>query len=277
MVVLHLSFTHAAYSVRRSKGHDTGTAIERVAVHALLAGSSSARVKEIDLAISLGFPARLLIKEPDFLDMAVLDELRLQIRVRRPPVEVPNEERGSARAVATPAVANNYRSSPEVAPSLPVEPVSSRLDLVVGRRRRCRGDGRLRRRREMGRVGAVLDGGRDGRDPRDVDLLRVPHRRRRRGKRERRGRQNLLLLLRRGRLLRGELVLLGGQRRRRGLDGGLGGVEEAVPDVDVVVEVVVVVVVAVVLVDVLHGGDGLLPVEGAVPVGIHGGGGGGKP
>jgi hypothetical protein len=52
-------------------------------------------------------------------------------------------------------------------------------------------------------------------------------------------------------------------------------VEEAVPDVDVVVEVVVVVVVAVVLVDVLDGGDGLLPVEGAVPVGIHGGGGGG--
>lgn len=52
--------------------------------------------------------------------------------------------------------------------------------------------------------------------------------------------------------------------------------EEAVPDVDVVVEVVVVIVVAVVLVDVLHGGDGLLPVEGAVPVGIHGGG-GGKP
>lgn len=277
MVVLELSFTHAAYGVGRSKGHDTGATIEGVSVHALLAGGSGARVEEIDLAITLGFPARLLIKEPDFLDMAVLDQLRLQIRVRRPPVEVPNEERRGARAVATPAVANNYRSSPEVAPSLPVEAVSSRLDLVVGRRRRRRGDGRLRRRREMGRVGAVLDGGRGGADTRDVGLLRVPHRRRRRGQRERRGRQNLLLLLRRRRrLLRGELVLLGRQRGRLGLDGGLGGVEEAVPDVDVVVEVVVVVVVAVVLVDVLHGGDGLLPVEGAVPVGIHGGG-GGKP
>lgn len=48
--------------------------------------------------------------------------------------------------------------------------------------------------------------------------------------------------------------------------------EEAVPDVDVVVEVVVVVVVAVVLVDVLDGGDGLVAVERAVAVGIHGGG-----
>jgi len=68
------------------------------------------------------------------------------------------------------------------------------------------------------------------------------------------------------------LVLLGRQRRRLGRGRGLGGVEEAVPDVDVVVEVVVVVVVSVVLVDVLHGGDSLLPVEGTVPVGIHGGG-----
>lgn len=272
-MVLHLSFTHAAYSVGRSKGHHTGAAIERVTVHALLAGSSRARVEEIDLAVSLGFPARLLIKEPDLLDMAVLDQLRLQIRIRRPPVEVPDEERGSAGAVAAPAVANNDRSSPEVAPSLPVERVSSRLDLVVGRRRWRRGDGRLRRRREMGRVGAVLDGGGDGGDTGDVDLLRLlPHRRQRRGQRERRGRKHLLLLRRR--LLRRGLVLLGRQRRRLGLDGGLGGVEEAVPDVDVVVEVVVVVVVAVVLVDVLDGGDGLLPVEGAVPVGIHGGGGG---
>ena len=51
----------------------------------------------------------------------------------------------------------------------------------------------------------------------------------------------------------------------------MGGVEEAVADVDVVVEVVEVVVVAVVLVDVLDGGDGLAAVERRVAVGIHGG------
>ena len=51
----------------------------------------------------------------------------------------------------------------------------------------------------------------------------------------------------------------------------MGGVEEAVPDVDVVVEVVEVVVVAVVLVDVLDRGDGLVAVERRVAVGVHGG------
>lgn len=53
----------------------------------------------------------------------------------------------------------------------------------------------------------------------------------------------------------------------------MGGVEEAVADVDVVVEVVEVVVVAVVLVDVLYGGDSLAAVERRVAVGVHGGGG----
>jgi hypothetical protein len=52
----------------------------------------------------------------------------------------------------------------------------------------------------------------------------------------------------------------------------VGGVEEAVPDVDVVVEVVEVVVVAIVLVDILDRGDGLVAVEGRVAVGVHGGG-----
>jgi len=81
-----------------------------------------------------------------------------------------------------------------------------------------------------------------------------------------------LLLGRRRQLLLLVLVLL----RRRGLLGRrrrrlVGGVEEAVADVDVVVEVVEVVVVAVVLVDVLDGGDGLAAVERRVAVGVHGG------
>lgn len=281
LVVLHLSLTHAAHGVGRSKGHDAGAAVEQVAVHALLAGGSGARVEEIDLAVPLGLAARLLIKEPDLLDVAVLDELGLQIRVRGPPVEVPHEQGGGAGPVAAPAVADHYRAAPVVGPSLAVEPVpSARLDLVVVGRRWRGGHGRLGWRREMGRVavGAVHGGGGHGRDARDVkDLLRLPHGRGR-GERERREDLGWRRLL-----LRSGLVLLGRQRRRLGRGRGLGGgVEEAVPDVDVVVEVVVVVVVAVVLVDVLHGGDGLLPVEGAVPVGIHrggggGGGGGGKP
>jgi len=77
LVILHLSFTHAAHGVGRSKGHDAGAAIEQVAVHALLAGGSGARVEEIDLAVPLRLAARLLIEEPDLLYMAVLDELSL--------------------------------------------------------------------------------------------------------------------------------------------------------------------------------------------------------
>lgn len=50
----------------------------------------------------------------------------------------------------------------------------------------------------------------------------------------------------------------------------MGVAEEAVADVDVVVELVEIVVLAVVLVDVLHGGDGLVPVERRVAVAVHG-------
>lgn len=54
-------------------------------------------------------------------------------------------------------------------------------------------------------------------------------------------------------------MLLLGRRRQ------LGGLDKAVPNVDVVVEV------AVVLIDSMDGGDSLAAVEGLVPVEIHGG------
>lgn len=50
----------------------------------------------------------------------------------------------------------------------------------------------------------------------------------------------------------------------------MGIAEEAVADVDVVVELVEIVVLAVVLVDVLHGGDSLVPVERRATVAVHG-------
>jgi len=104
------------------------------------------------------------------------------------------------------------------------------------------------------------------------ELLRLRQRRRRellllwlmvvvqlRGRR----RELLLLLL----LLLLVVILL----RGRGVLGRRVGVaEEAVADVDVVVELVEIVVLAVVLVDVLHGGDGLVPVERRVAIGVHG-------
>ena len=88
-----------------------------------------------------------------------------------------------------------------------------------------------------------------------------------------RGRWRELLLLLVVILLRGRwrellvvvvVILLRGRRRRMGV------AEEAVADVDVVVELVEIVVLAVVLVDVLHGGDGLVPVERRVAVAVHG-------
>lgn len=196
-------------------------------------------------------------------------------------MELPYEEGRTTGAITTPAVADHNRAPTVVSPTLAVEAVaSSRLDLVMRRRRRRGGHRWLRLRREVDRVGPVGNGGgEDSRDARDVHLLRLPLRRRRR---ERRGRLKLLLLmlllrrrwwrLQRRRLLRNRRRLLLLRRRGRGLGRRVRRLEEAVPDVDVVVEVVVVVVVAVVLVDVLDGGDGLVAVERAVAVGIHGGG-----
>jgi hypothetical protein len=243
-----------------------------VPVHALLAGSSCTRVIEIDLAVALGLATGLLVEEPHLLDRTILAELRFQIRVRRPPVEFPDEQRRAARAVTPTSratVPDHDRAAGEV-PSRAVDPISL-LNLVVLRRRR-RGRGRrLRRRREVV-LGGRYARSRDG-HPRDAYLLlrRWDLRRRWREGVSRRmqllrrrllGRRRELLLLRR----RG---LLSRRRRRRRL---VGGVEEAVSDVDVVVEVVEVVVVAVVLVDVLDRGDGLVAVERRVAVGVHGGG-----
>jgi hypothetical protein len=77
----------------------------------------------------------------------------------------------------------------------------------------------------------------------------------------------LVVILLRGRwreLLLVVVILLRGRRRRMGI------AEEAVADVDVVVELVEIVVLAVVLVDVLHGGDSLVPVERRATVAVHG-------
>jgi hypothetical protein len=149
------------------------------------------------------------------------------------------------------------------------------LNMVVLRRRRRRGSGRwLRRRREVG-LGGRSARSRDG-HPRDAYLLlrRWGLRRRWRedvgrwmllGRRQLLGRRRELVLLR----WWGLLSRRWRRQRRRRL---VGGVEEAVPDVDVVVEVVEVVVVAIVLVDILDRGDGLVAVEGRVAVGVHGGG-----
>jgi hypothetical protein len=83
-----------------------------------------------------------------------------------------------------------------------------------------------------------------------------------------RWRELLVVILLRGRwrelLLVVVVILLRGRRRRMGV------AEEDVADVDVVVELVEIVVLAVVLVDVLHGGDGLVPVERRVAVSVHG-------
>jgi hypothetical protein len=244
-------------------------------VHTLLAGSGCTRVVEVNLAVALGLATGLLVEEPHLLHRPILAELRLQICVRRPPVELPNEQRRAARAV-TPAngatVPDHDGATAEVS-SRAVDPVAL-LNLVVLRQRR-RSDRRLRWRGEVG-LGGGYPRSRTG-HPGDAYLLlrRWGLRRRRR---EGVGRW-MLLRLRLGRwrklLLRLVLVLL----RRRCLLGRrrwgrrlVGGVEEAVADVDVVVEVVEVVVVAVVLVDVLDGGDGLAAVERRVAVGIHGGG-----
>jgi hypothetical protein len=100
-------------------------------------------------------------------------------------VEVPDEERGGAGAVAAPAVADHDRAAPVVgSAALAVEAVPARLDLVVVRR--LRGEGRLGRRREVARVGPVHGGGGDWLDARDVWLVRLPPHGWRRGQRERR-------------------------------------------------------------------------------------------
>jgi hypothetical protein len=51
--------------------------MERVAVHALLAGSGSGRVVEVDLAVPLGLAAGLLVEESDLFHRPILAELRL--------------------------------------------------------------------------------------------------------------------------------------------------------------------------------------------------------
>lgn len=193
-------------------------------------------------------------------------------------MEVAHEQRRATGAIA-PADASSVGDNDgtaAVVPSWPVEPVAL-LDLMV-LRRRGGGPGRRReiwlgrrltrtRRCHSRRVPLLLGRGvrreRVGRE-----LLRLRQRRRRellllwlmvvvqlRGRR-----RELLLLLLVVILLRGRGVL--GRR--------VGVAEEAVADVDVVVELVEIVVLAVVLVDVLHGGDGLVPVERRVAIGVHG-------
>lgn len=192
-------------------------------------------------------------------------------------MEFPHEQRRAARAV-TPtsrATVPDHDGAAGEVPSRAVDPISL-LNLVVLRRRR-RGRGRrLRRRREVV-LGGRYARSRDG-HPRDAYLLLRRWDLRRRWREGVGRRMQLLrrrLLGRRRELLLLVLVLLrrrgllSRRRRRRRL---VGGVEEAVSDVDVVVEVVEVVVVAVVLVDVLDRGDGLVAVERRVAVGVHGGG-----
>ena len=189
-------------------------------------------------------------------------------------MEVADEQRlaGGAIAPTNAGSVGDNDGTAAVVPSRPVEPVAL-LDLVVLRRWRHGCGRRMRRRREI-RLGRRLT------RTRRCHSRRVDLRRRRGLLRLRQGRRRELLLLvlmvvvqLRGRrralllvvvviLLRGRGVL--GRRRRVGVE------EEAVADVDVVVELVEIVVLAVVLVDVLHGGDGLAPVERRVAVGVHG-------
>jgi hypothetical protein len=112
-----------------------------VPVHGLLAGSSCARVIEIDLAVALGLAAGLLVKEPHLLDRTILDKLRFQIRVRRPPVEFPHEQRRAARAVtpASSATIPDHDGAAGEVPSRSVEPVALLNLVVLSWRRRGRG------------------------------------------------------------------------------------------------------------------------------------------
>lgn len=91
--------------------------MKQVSVHALLAGRDGIEVKEINMAEPLRFSASLFIKEPHFLDQSVLAELRLEVRIGRPPVEVSHEQRH--------ALATAGRTAVSEAASLVVEPVSS--------------------------------------------------------------------------------------------------------------------------------------------------------
>lgn len=191
-------------------------------------------------------------------------------------MKFPNEQGRATRAVAPAngaAVPDHDGAAAEVS-SGTVDPVAV-LNLVVLRQRRPGSRRRLRWRREVG-LGRRYARGRNG-HPWDAYLLLRGwdlRWRRREGVcrwmllRLRLGRWRQLLLLVLILLRRRDLL---GRRRWRWLL--VGGVEEAVADVDVVVEVVEVVVVAVVLVDVLYGGDSLAAVERRVAVGVHGGGG----
>lgn len=120
-------------------------------VHGLLAGSGGTRVIEINLAVTLGLAAGLLVEESHLLDRPIFAELGLQIRVRRPPVELTHEQRRAPRAVGPASrttVPDHDGAAAEVS-SRPVDPVVL-LNLVVLMRRRRGCSWRLRWRGEVG-------------------------------------------------------------------------------------------------------------------------------
>ncbi|KAF3780146.1 hypothetical protein EJ110_NYTH39958 [Nymphaea thermarum] len=90
--LVEISSAHLPQILLGSEDDKAGAAIENVAVHPFHTRSSCCSVVKFYLAVSLGLATSSLVKELDLLNLPVLRKLALELRVRRPPVQFPDEQ-----------------------------------------------------------------------------------------------------------------------------------------------------------------------------------------